>query len=48
MCVLVTEFQTYAVHINDCVKDSDERTHHLQIIPATLNPLRFITNPRYM
>lgn len=48
MSVRVTEFQTYAVYINDYVKDSDGRSNHAWIVPTVFHSLRSINDPWYL
>lgn len=44
--VSMRELHTYGIHISNDVKDSDGRSHHARIVPAWINPLRFIYDPR--
>lgn len=45
MSVSEKDFQTYAVHIRENVKDSNGRIHHTLIVAARFNPLRLINDP---
>lgn len=48
MFVSVEEFQTYAVHIIDDLKDSDGKIHHSWILPALFDSLPTINDPLYL
>lgn len=42
LSVIKKEFQTFAVHMKNFVKEADGRRHQSWIVPALLNPMRFI------
>lgn len=41
--VSLKEFQRYAVHISNLVKENAGRSHHAWIFPVQLNPMHFLT-----
>lgn len=45
--VNIKQFQTYAVHINNDVQDSDERIHYTWIAPEMLNSPLYVNDLWY-